>query len=273
LIYTKLTNYFVIYGISSVKKNDTKMKQIKTLAALAVVTAVCMPTAMAGTWSLGASALVSPDPYRGKNDRVYPVPIVSYESDNFYFRTLAAGYYLWKDDSNRLSIDAYYLPLHFTPGDSDDYQMKQLDKRRSTMMAGMSYSHIEDWGTLRAMFSGDVLDNSGGFIGDLAYLYRYNVDSWTLTPGVGVSWNSGDQNSYYYGVSREESARSGLAQYNPSDSWAPYVELTANYNINPNWNAFFTGRYIRLASEVKNSPMVDASYTGILWTGVTYTFR
>ncbi|WP_193387163.1 MipA/OmpV family protein, partial [Yersinia pestis] len=39
------------------------------------------------------------------------------------------------------------------------------------------------------------------------------------------------------------------------------------------WNAFFTGRYIRLANEVKNSPMVDQSYTGVLWTGVTYTFR
>lgn len=60
------------------------MNQIKTLAALTVALAVCMPTANAGNWSLGASALVSPDPYRGKNDRVYPVPVVSYESDNFF---------------------------------------------------------------------------------------------------------------------------------------------------------------------------------------------
>ncbi|ACY62337.1 hypothetical protein YPD8_1654 [Yersinia pestis D182038] len=255
------------------KKDRKEMNQIKTLAALTVALAVCMPTANAGNWSLGASALVSPDPYRGKNDRVYPVPVVSYESDNFYFRTLAAGYYLWNDSSNRLSIDAFYSPLHFKPGDSDDQQMKQLNRRRSTMMAGMSYSHIEDWGTLRAMFAGDILDNSDGFVGDLAYLYRFSIDSWTLTPGVGVSWSSKDPNSYYYGVSRGESARSGLAEYNPSDSWSPYLELSANYNINPNWNAFFTGRYIRLANEVKNSPMVDQSYTGVLWTGVTYTFR
>lgn len=164
------------------KKDRKEMNQIKTLAALTVALAVCMPTANAGNWSLGASALVSPDPYRGKNDRVYPVPVVSYESDNFYFRTLAAGYYLWNDSSNRLSIDAFYSPLHFKPGDSDDQQMKQLNRRRSTMMAGMSYSHIEDWGTLRAMFAGDILDNSDGFVGDLAYLYRFSIDSWTLTP-------------------------------------------------------------------------------------------
>lgn len=82
------------------------------------------------------------------------------------------------------------------------------------------------------MFAGDILDNSDGFVGDLAYLYRFSIDSWTLTPGVGVSWSSKDQNSYYYGVSRGESARSGLAEYNPSDSWSPYLELSANYNIN-----------------------------------------
>lgn len=82
------------------------------------------------------------------------------------------------------------------------------------------------------MFAGDILDNSDGFVGDLAYLYRFSIDSWTLTPGAGMSWNSKDQNSYYYGVSRGESARSGLAEYNPSDSWSPYLELSANYNIN-----------------------------------------
>ncbi len=255
------------------KTHHIKMTRMKTLAALTVATAVCMPTAKAGDWSLGASALMSPDPYRGKNDRIYPVPVINYESDNFYFRTLTAGYFLWKDNSNHLSIDAYYSPLHFNPNDSDDQQMKQLDKRRSTLMAGMSYSHIEDWGILRAMFSGDVLNNSDGFVGDLAYLYRYSVESWILIPGAGVSWNSGDQNSYYYGVSSAESARSGLDQYNPSDSWSPYMGLSVHYNINQNWNAFFTGRYIRLANKVKNSPVVDKSYTGVFWTGVTYTFR
>jgi outer membrane protein len=74
-------------------------------------------------------------------------------------------------------------------------------------------------------------------------------------------------------VSSAESARSGFAQYNPSDSWSPYMGLSVHYNINQNWNAFFTGRYIRLANKVKNSPVVDKSYTGVFWTGVTYTFR
>lgn len=32
------------------------------------------------------------------------------------------------------------------------------------------------------------------------------------------------------------------------------------------------GRYIKLSDEVKDSPMVDKSYTGVLMTGVSYSF-
>jgi outer membrane protein len=250
---------------------SVKIFQPKTLAILAS-TLVCASSAQAGTWSLGASALMSPDPYRGYQHRVYPVPIINYESEDFYFRSLTAGYYLWKDQANQLSVMAYYSPLHYKPGDSDDDRMKQLNKRRATLMAGMAYSHNADWGTIRTAFSGDTLDYSNGWVGDIAYLYKFKLDSWSFAPGVGVSWNSKNQNKYYYGVNGNESARSTLSAYTPSDSWSPYVELSVNYQINTEWNAFVMGRYVSLADEIKDSPMVDKSYTGVLWTGVSYTF-
>ncbi len=49
----------------------------------------------------------------------------------------------------------------------------------------------------------------------MAWLYRYTNGGLTVTPGIGVQWNSENQNEYYYGVSRKESARSGLRGYNP----------------------------------------------------------
>ena len=67
------------------------------------------------------------------------------------------------------------------------------------------------------------LDNSNGIIWDMAWLYRYTNGGLTVTPGIGVQWNSENQNEYYYGVSRKESARSGLRGYNPNDSWSPYT--------------------------------------------------
>jgi outer membrane protein len=103
-------------------------------------------------------------------------------------------------------------------------------------------------------------------------LYRYNSDRLTFTPGIGVTWSSENQNEYYYGVSKKESQRSGLSSYDPSDSWSPYVELSVNYKLTDSWNVFGMGRYIRLTDEVTNSPMVDKEWTGVLMTGVTYSF-
>ena len=197
---------------------------------------------------------------------------MSYEGDDFYFKSLTAGYYLWKDDRNKFSVTTTYVPFGFDPDDSDDHQMKHLNKRRGTLYAGLAYSHIEDWGTLRATFNGDVLNNSNGLVADAAYLYPIHQDNWALVPGFGVMFNSSNQNDYYYGVTKGESRRSGLSSYSADDSFSPYAELSARYNFTRDWQAFFTGRYIRLADEVKDSPMVDKSYSAIVWTGVTYTF-
>ncbi|WP_348240985.1 MipA/OmpV family protein, partial [Salmonella enterica] len=70
---------------------------------------------------------------------------------------------------------------------------------------------------------------------DLAWLYRYTNGGLSLSPGIGVDWNSVNQNDYYYGVSRKESSRSGLRGYNTNDRGNPYLELSAKSNFAGNW--------------------------------------
>jgi len=225
-----------------------------------------------GPWSVGAGALVTPDPYKGHQDRVYPYPIVGYEGDSFYVRSLNAGYYLWNDDTDKLSLTAYYSPLHFRPKDSDYDSMRSLNYRHSTVMAGVSYVHYTDYGFLRTVLAGDILNNSNGITWDTAWLYRYNVGQLTFTPGIGVGWNSKNQNKYYYGVNHSESQRSGLEAYKPGASFSPYAELSVNYQLNKDWTVFGMGRYVRLSSEITDSPMTNKHWTGVLLTGVTYSF-
>ncbi|HCH50718.1 MAG TPA: MltA-interacting protein MipA [Proteus sp.] len=246
----------------------------KTIISLAIIAGLSAPTAFAGEWSIGGSVLAQVTPYKGVKSKDYllPVPMVNYESENFYFATLAAGYYLWNAPKDKLSVDLHYYPQAFKPGDSDDAQMKKLDRRRDTLMGGFTYKHQEDWGSLRAIISADLLGKSDGVIADAAYLYPFKAGNWSLQPGLGVVWDSKKQNQYAYGVKHSESQRSGLAEYNPSDSWRPYVELSANYKMTDSWNFFAMGRVDHLSSEVKDSPMVNKSVTAIVWTGVTYKF-
>jgi outer membrane protein len=247
----------------------TKLK----LLALGIIVATSVSTAYAeNQWSVGAGVGVINSPYKQYDRDIYPVPVVTYEGDNFWFRGLGGGYYLWNDQTDKLSIMAYYDPTHFKPGDSDSYQLRQLDKRKSTMMAGVSWVHNTEYGFLRTALAGDTLDNSNGYIWDLAWLYRYTNGGLTLTPGIGLEYHSENYTDYYYGVSHKESRRSGLNSYDADDGWNPYLELTASYKFAPDWNVYATGRYNRLSDEVKDSPMVDKSWTGLMSVGLTYSF-
>ncbi|WP_240651682.1 MipA/OmpV family protein [Serratia microhaemolytica] len=248
-----------------------KISQFNALPVI-VSSLLIMQGAEAGQWSIGVSALVTPKPYRGYQNRVFPMPVVNYVSDDFHFHTLLVGYNLWRTQQNQLSVIALYSPLNFKPQESDDQRMKLLDRRRSTVMAGFSYAHHAAWGSLRSTLTVDTLRQSTGWVGDIAYIRRYQSGAWMVVPGIGVNWNSANQNQYYFGVAHHEARRSGFAAYKPSDSWSPYAEVMINYRINANWAAFFTGRYTRLASEIKNSPMVDHTFSGMLWTGITYHF-
>lgn len=240
-----------------------------TIAAAIIVGSI---QAAGASFGIGAGIGASTDLYRDYDNKILPLPIVNYDSSTFYFRGLGGGYYLFKGPNDRLSVDLYYLPLQFKPSDANNWRMKQLDKRKSTAMAGVSYRHTESWGIIKASLSADILDNNEGFLGDIAYLYPLELNRTTITAGIGATWASEDYNRYYFGISGHESTRSGLARYKPDDSWSPYLEMNVNHNINSSWSVSLNGRVTRLSDEIKDSPMVDSDYLATGFVGVHYQF-
>lgn len=55
-----------------------------------------MASATAAEFSIGGGAVYNESPYRGYNDNVHAVPLISYESESFYFRQTTLGYILSK---------------------------------------------------------------------------------------------------------------------------------------------------------------------------------
>ncbi|EDS3841725.1 MipA/OmpV family protein [Salmonella enterica] len=222
--------------------------------------------------TLGGGVGVVEHPYKEYDANAYLIPVLSYSGEHFWVRGLGGGGYLWNDSTDKLSITGYWSPVYFKANDSNDRQLRLLDNRRSTMMAGISWSHHTPYGFLRTSLAGDVLNNSNGAEWDIAWLYHYINGGFTLTPGVGGEWSSKKQNQYYYGVSQKESNRSGMSRYEPKDGWSPYVEISTNYNFTGNWNIYGSARYSRLSDEIADSPMVDRSWSGLFSTGITYSF-
>lgn len=222
--------------------------------------------------SIGAGAAIAQSPYKDYDNDVQALPQVMYEGENLWIRGLGAGYYLWNTDEDKLSATVYWAPFKFKPDDSSDKQLKRLDNRKSTTMAGFTYTHMTSYGFLRAAVAGDVLGNSEGMTGSVGWMYPWSVGGINFLSGAGVEFADSKQNNYYYGISRKESRRSGLSAYDAGSSWSPYLELNAAYSINEDWKVNIALRYLHLSDEVTDSSMVDKTWTGFLSTGVTYTF-
>ncbi|MDN8600859.1 MipA/OmpV family protein [Citrobacter enshiensis] len=239
---------------------------------LAVFAMSFMASATASEFSLGAGAVYNESPYRGYNENVHAAPLISYESESFYFRQTSLGYILSKNEKNEFSITASWMPLEFDPADNDEHDMKQLDKRDSTAMVGAAWYRHEKWGSVKVSAAADVLDNSNGWVGEVSVFRPMPVGKFTLTPSAGVLYYDKNFNDYYYGVSDSESRRSGLSSYSPDDSWMPYVGLAMKYPLTNNLVLVASATYTVLPDDVKDSPMVDRDDSFTFLSGVSWRF-
>ena len=151
--------------------------------------------------------------------------------------------------------------------------MQQLDKRKAGVSANLGYSLNTGYGSLQTGISQDISGKSKGTQIDAQYGYTWEVSpQFAITPAVGATYASKKYNQYYYGVSAQEAARSGLSAYNAKGGINPYIDLSAQYQISPHISTFAGARAEQLSGAVKDSPMTDkkTEYSGMV--GATYNF-
>jgi len=244
-----------------------KMLRLFCVAALFLTQA-----ALSGELSVGAVGALNLSPYKSYDTTLLPLPFITYKSDMLYLKGTSAGVHLYKNDQHELSVGASYLGLSFKPGKTDDRALKHLDKRRSTLMADISYSYVSKFGLIRSRLGQDVLGQSNGMLGDLSLHIPWITDSFVLMPGIGVQWASSKHNEYYYGISRKESRRSGLRSYKPGNTFSPYLTLEAKYKLTDKWDLVAKGRVEYLTGRLQDSPMVGKSFATSIMAGVQYNF-
>ncbi|MGJ5666019.1 MipA/OmpV family protein [Morganella morganii] len=248
------------------------MKRLRILCLTIIVAPLFTYAGNNDRWSVGVGSVAELYPYKGLGSDLTVVPVFNYNGDVFFVRGAMVGLYLWDTPVDTLAININYSPLHFKPRDSNDEKLKCLNNRRSTAMAGITYNYNAPWGILRTSVSADILNKNNGVIADASYSYMFSMNELTLTPGIGIGWKDKRFNNYYYGVSVNEAQKSGLENYDVGSGISPFIEFSASYNIYNNWNLFITGRYSKIDSDIRNSPMVDKSYSGFAFTGIIYSF-
>lgn len=221
--------------------------------------------------SVGANVVISKSAYDVDGSDIRVLPGVFYDNNKVYARGAQAGAYLINDGTNQLSAYAQLAGNEFDPDDANG-ALSGLDKRKASAAAGITYLRRTPIGGFRGQFATDILGRNDGNLARLTYLAKYTKDKLTVYPSVGVEWHDESYNDYYYGVSSKESARTGVAEYSPSQSFNPYVSVSANYDINDKWAGFASQTLDYLSNEQHDSPMVDSRIDSNTVVGLLYKF-
>lgn len=247
-------------------------KSVKIAVLCFILLTISVSTTLSGEWSVGAGGVINISPYKSYDTTIMPFPLVAYDSQRLYVKGTSLGVNLLKNDLHKLSLGASYHGMSFDPDKTTDNALKTLDKRHSTLMAEASYSLTSKFGVFRANVSQDVLGKSNGTLGNLTYCLPMVTEKFTLLPGFGIQWSSSKYNEYYYGVSRVESARSGLEQYKSGDALSPTAMLGIEYKITERWKVMGAAKVEYLTGKVKDSPIVGKKYAASIMAGVQFTF-
>lgn len=220
--------------------------------------------------SVGVNVLYADTAY-DTDAEVRVLPGVFYDNNRFYARGASAGAYLINDGTNQLSASVQLAGNSFDPDDAEG-ALSELDERKISASAGLSYQRRTSIGGIRLQAATDILDRSNGSTARLSYIGRVTKDKLTVFPSIGFEYYDDKYNEYYYGVSDKESIETGVAAYTANSSLNPYVNISANYDFSDKWAGFFNQSLSYLPNEQYDSPLVDSRTESTTTLGLLYKF-
>lgn len=248
------------------------MKKILLSTLVVSIVGISQANSLEGL-SLGLGIGYQQKPFVGDNSDWVPVPHVEYQSGMFFIKGLKMGLDVMEFDNTKVDIHLKYQSLNFKPSDSHG-AFTGLDRRKSTVLLGTGLSHRFDNNLfVNAEINGDILGRSKGLSADatVGYIHQVN-DHFTLIPAAGLTWDNKKHNRYYYGISADESSRTGINQYRPDASVTPHLALGMVVKATEQFHIFGGVEMKFLPSKIKDSPITNRSTLTGVALGINYNF-
>lgn len=225
---------------------------------------------------IGYGARYGQSPYVGLDDigSAYSeydydlVPLYLYEGDYLFAHGTEAGVHLFRPRAFNLDLIARYR-FDRLQSESSEFFAGMAD-RKQTVDGGFSASLDGGWGQLTFSAVTDLLDRHEGQELDLTWLFPWQRGRWTLTPSIGLFYQTSKLTGYYYGV-RPEEALPDRPAYEPDDALNWRLGLNVTWHIAENWHLFANTSYEWLDDTIDDSPIVEkselfAAYFGATWS-------
>ncbi len=257
-------------------------KSRRLLGLLAGLSILCLlvPMAQAGDYNIGGGLGLAPD-YEGSDDyELVPLPAAEAYFDNgMYIELLGLNLranLMPESWDSWLKLGPVY---NYSPSRSD-VDNSQVDDMKNVSDASELggflklvykrwHANIEYMVDTGDAHDGEYAEFSGG------YTWPFS-DAWTFSFGGFITWADTDYHETYFGVTPEDSIRSGLDTYDPDDGIKDLgLNLGANWRFASNWNLRGLFRLTQLVGDADDdSPVVDEGSETQLFTGllILYSF-
>ncbi len=249
---------------------------LRPLAALATTLPLLAPASIqaqeagaSSSWGLGLAVAADRKPYRDFDDKLQPLPLLTYE--NRWIHIAGPGV-----DVKLPSVGPVGLRLRsrfgFDGYEADDSTwLAGMRERKSSLWLGAAAT----WDTGPVQLSAELLADASGHSKGRQFTLkaerRFQQGAWDITPRVQVQQQDRKYVDYYYGVEGTE-ARLGRPAYEGSSTVNLQAGVRVGYTLAPRQWVFVDLSSTRLGSAIRNSPLVDKSSQPAVVAGYLYRF-
>jgi len=248
---------------------------VMLLAGLPLTVAAQQPDDGTSSWGLGVAVITSQKAYTGIDRDNKLLPILSYE--NRYIRLsgpeLAVklpGYQFSESNNVNFSIIGKYDFTDYKQSDAPI--LNGMADRDGGFRAGFKAEWQNSIADISAEYVTEVSGDSEGSEVNLTVEKTWHfAQHYMFTPRIAVSWQDKKHIDYYYGVRRNE-VTAERAFYQGEAGMNIETGARVGYMFEQRHIIFLDVSLTSLATEIKDSPLVDRSTENRVFLGYSYRF-
>jgi len=220
----------------------------------------------------GVGVAVLPETSGAESYRVLALPIINANyGDRFYINALQAGVWLLDSDDKRLRF-GLSAQARIGWDDKNARITRGMNERDFSVDMGPAIRWQTDYGTFNANWGVDVGGASNGHTVDFQYIKNlYRGSTFKLNSSLGLTWNNGKFNDYYFGVGADETGPQRPA-YRAGPGTELRISLNGSYQLSDESYLLFGGALTRLGSAQADSPIVETRMQPFTYVGYSMAF-
>lgn len=243
-------------------------------AAIVSVSLMVSSSTFGAECGAGVGVASTQKPYKDMSRDTTPVPLLYFENEYLHFFGTEAEIKLPPLTFNETQRVNFGLIGRYDGSgyDADDASILDgMAKRKSGFWGGAKAEWQSLWVNISADWTHDLSGNSKGQRVNIGAKRTWQLGDFSLTPRVVATWHDKKYVDYYYGVQADE-ARDWRPAWQGASSLSVEFGLRSVYQFSSHHALMLDLEATRLATEVKDSPLVDSSTEDRIFLGYLYRF-